>query len=155
MTDSIKFLQFFQKTHQTIAIYPSQCTMYIVQFLDSSLLMYSSGQDLKNKTEEAAAIARAEARAEEMERMVKAANADKHNILLYNECLNAYANSMRIQSLNDIETYCTQSNLQQLHNDAKSSSLSKVCIQFSEDFIAILIFQLFQLIFFEFGSVSR
>lgn len=89
--------------------------------------MNSFGQDLKNKTAEAAAIARAEAKAEEMERMVKAANADKHNILLYNECLNAYVNSMR-KSLNNIKIYCNQSDLQQLHNNAKSSTLAMVCI---------------------------
>lgn len=83
---------------------------------------------------EAAAKARAEAKAEEMERMVKAAKADKHNIILFNECLNSYTNTMR-QSMNSIETYFDQSNIQQLHNDAKSLSLSMVCTLHMHNFL--------------------
>lgn len=81
-------------------------------------------QDLKHQTEEAAARARAEAKAEEMERMVKAVDADKRNIQLYNECLKSYFSSMQT-SLNKLKTLSTT--MQQLHDDAKSSSLTMVC----------------------------
>lgn len=96
---------------------------------------------MKNKTKEAADKARAEARAEEMERKVKAAEADKHNIILYNECLNQYDNSMQ-RSLHRIETYCNQSELQQLHDDAKNATLLRVCYDFldiSNQFIFVII----------------
>lgn len=97
----------------------------VEQILISQMKWYEI-QDLKAKTEAAAAQARAEAKAAEMERVAKAANADRHNITLYNECLNRYINQMR-KLLNEMETYFNQSELQQIHNEAKSTSMSQVC----------------------------
>lgn len=80
---------------------------------------------MKNKTEEAAAKARAEARAEELERAVAEANADRKNIILYNECLNRYTNSMR-KSLKEVESFYNQLDLQRIHDDAKRNVLEQV-----------------------------
>lgn len=80
---------------------------------------------MKTKTKEAADKARAEARAEEMARMATDAIADKHNILLYNECLNRYINSMR-KSLSESDSFYSQMAFQQIHDDAKRSALTQV-----------------------------
>lgn len=82
---------------------------------------------MKAKTEAAAALARAEARVEEMERIAKAANADARNISLYNECLNRYINSMQT-SMNGTGSYFDQAQIQQIHDAAKKTSLSQVCV---------------------------
>lgn len=101
------------------------CRFFITIY---SLLVafYFYRKDLQTKTKEAAEKARAEAKAEEMERLLKVAKADKHNIVLYNECLNRYTNSMQ-KSLNDMGSHCDQSTLYELHESAKSAARSSVC----------------------------
>lgn len=81
---------------------------------------------MKAKTQAAAAQARSEAKAAEMERIAQAARADRHNITLYNDCLNRYVNVMR-KRLNEVETFYGQPELQQIHETAKNASLSEVC----------------------------
>lgn len=80
---------------------------------------------MKNKTEEAAAKARAEARTEELERAVADVKTDRKNIKLYNECLNRYTNSMQ-KSLKEVESFYDQLDLQRIHDDAKSNVLEQV-----------------------------
>lgn len=84
-------------------------------------------KDLKDKTEEAKAKAIAEAKAEEMNRVLAGATADLNNLQLYNDCLNGYTSSMRLTVIRD-DSFLSKSELDGIHETTKRTWLSKVRI---------------------------
>lgn len=80
---------------------------------------------MQKKSAEAAAKAIEDAKAEEMRKAVIEAQADVKNMQLYNDCLDRYVNSMR-RSLNDSDTFYGKSHLEEIHENAKRNSVSKV-----------------------------
>lgn len=80
---------------------------------------------MKNEAADAAARAKAEAKAEELQRVASEARANANNLQLYNDYLNRYINSMRQFLMQSADPY-SKSVLDQQHENWKESYMSKV-----------------------------
>lgn len=92
-------------------------------------------QDLKNKTEEAATLAKAEARAEASEKAATSAKADYLNITMYNKCLTEYKTAMGHALYRKHGSYYEPSDLQRIHDESKENSL-KLVIKINQNILS-------------------
>lgn len=81
---------------------------------------------MENKTEEAAALAKIQARADAAETAAATAKADMHNINLYNKCLTVYKNAMDNALYRKFDGCYEPNDLQQIHDKARQKSLELV-----------------------------
>lgn len=81
---------------------------------------------MENKTEEAAVLAKLQARAEASEKAASTARADTHNITLYNKCMNEYKIAMDNALYRKSNDYYEPNDLQRIHEEAREKSLKSV-----------------------------
>lgn len=80
---------------------------------------------MKNKSEEAAARARIEAKAEAAEKAATEAKADLKNKKLYDECIAKHKNILQ-KSMTECETFYEPQELMQIHVNAKRKAMAQV-----------------------------
>lgn len=80
---------------------------------------------MKEKSEEEKAKAIAKVKEEEMQRKLKAAEADMKNLQIIATCLNSYKASMQ-KFIYSTDTFFNQAELEQTHENAKADALAMV-----------------------------
>lgn len=80
---------------------------------------------MKEKSEEEKAKAIAKVKEEEMQKKLKAAEADMKNLQMIATCLNSYKASMH-KFINSTDTFFSQGDLEKTHESAKADAIAMV-----------------------------
>lgn len=81
---------------------------------------------MKNKSEEAAALSKLQAKLEAAEEAAASATADKHNAMLFCKCLTEYKTAMDNALYSKAGRYYEANDLQLIHYEARENSLEVV-----------------------------